>query len=142
MTDHTAVEAAQAANLVDRVRRETGGAVVYLGNRQAIQLIDDPDAPPHAPQKLRQPIPDAPRKNCTTVVLPPGIGLVEAINNIAGPRGLWRSHSDADAPAWVASTWPELSSLLAAEWGCEIREPDPDHMPSGGDSAPEPSLEV
>lgn len=126
------------------VAEAVGEVFVYLGNRAAIELINGPDGPNGEPaQQTRRPIPGAPRKNCTTVVLPQGTKLSEAFANIAGPRGLWQAHSDADAPAWVASTWPQLSTLLAAEWGCEIRDPEPDHVPSGdGDAAPVPAPEV
>lgn len=119
--------------MTDDMPAEETRTVVYLGNRQAIEIVDDPNALPDFPQKIRQPIVGAPQKNCTTLVLPAGITLMEAANDITSPRGVWQAHSDAAAPAWVASTDPALARLLADHWGCELRDPDPNHEPSGAD---------
>ncbi len=116
--------------------------VVYLGNRKAVEVVDDPDDlqaaadEGRAPNRLRRAMPRA--KRCTTVVLAPGLTLLEAINDIThAQRGVWQAHSDADAPAWVASTDPALAQFLAAHWKCELRDPEPDHV-SGDTAADEP----
>ena len=113
--------------------------VVYLGNRKSIEVVDDPGDVRAAadegrePAKIRRALPR--KKNCTTVTLPAGLTLLEAVNDITHPqRGVWQAHSDADAPAWVASTDPALAQFLAAHWRCELRDPDPDHA-SGADAA-------
>jgi len=99
--------------------------VVYLGNRKAVEVITEPGAD----QAVRRPLPG---KLCTTIVLAPGLKLMEAANDITHHRGVWTAHSDAEAPAWVASTDPALAQLLADHYGCQLREPEPDHQASGG----------
>lgn len=95
--------------------------VVYLGNRDAIQILDGE----------RAPIVGAPRKNCTFIRVAPDTALLDAAAEIT--RDLWPAHSDAATPAWVASNDPALTQLLADHWDCEIREIEPDHVPSGAD---------
>jgi hypothetical protein len=91
--------------------------VVYLGNHQAIEAAASEDG------TVRIPLPG---KRCTTVSVAPGLTLMEAAHDITHPgQGVWQAHSDADAPAWVASTDPALGQLLAAHWNCELREPQP-----------------
>lgn len=87
---------------------EAGRAVVYLGNRQAVEGID------------RTPLPGKLR----TTVLVDASDLRAAVVEITHPGGVWAAHSDADAPAWVASTNDQLAAMLSAWWGCEQREPD------------------
>ena len=112
-----------------------GRVVVYLGNRKAVEVVDDPDdlqtaaADGRTPNRVRRALPRG--KRCTTIVVAPDLSLFEAVSDITNPaRGVWQAHSDADAPAWVASTDPELAQFLAAHWKCELREPDPDHATS------------
>lgn len=93
--------------------------VVYLGNRDAIQILDGE----------RAPIVGAPHKNCTFLRLPADTSLFDAAAEIT--RDVWPAHSDAAAPAWVASSDPALAQLLADHWDCEVREVEPDHVPSG-----------
>ena len=104
--------------------------VVWLGNRQAVDEITDPDdvaaakAEGRAPRKLRRPLPG---KRCTTVTCAADATGASAFIDIAGPRGIWQAMSDAPAPAWVASTRPGLADVLAAHWGgIEVREPQPE----------------
>lgn len=112
---------------------EAPRAIVYLGNRNVIEVLADPDDAEAAlaenrPVKTdRVPHTDGPKKRCTTVIIPADWTLLDAVNNLTHPtRGTWQQHSDDETPAWVASTWPELSTLLSAQWGgIEIREPDP-----------------
>jgi hypothetical protein len=90
--------------------------VVYLGNRNAVAVQDG------------ERVPD-PGKRCTTVSLPGDRPFLEALTDIAGPNGLWANMSFDLAPAWVAASGPlaePLTRMLAAHYGCEIREPDPD----------------
>lgn len=119
----------------------TDRVIVYLGNRQAIEIIDDPldvddaAAESRAPRKLRAQIEG---KRCTAINLVPGLPLMDAAYEITHlSRGMWQAHSDATGPAWVASTNPQLAQLLAAHWGCELREPDPDHVASGDVAGPD-----
>lgn len=96
--------------------------VVYLGNRDAIQILDGE----------RTPIVGAPHKNCTVVRVAADTGLFDAATEIT--RDVWLAHSDAPAPAWVASTDPALAQLLADHWDCEVRDLDLDHEPSGANN--------
>lgn len=50
------------------------------------------------------------------------IGLMEAIQTIIGPGGVWAYHAD-DPPEWVTSDDPLLAEALAAQFGCEVGEP-------------------
>lgn len=93
--------------------------VVYLGNRDAIEVLTDDDGTTE-----RRALPEG--KRCTTIVLAPDLPLMDAAYDIThSSRGVWNAHSDADAPAWVASTDPALASLLASHWGIELRDPEP-----------------
>lgn len=109
--------------------------VVYLGNRRAVEVVDDPDDATaadegRAPNKIRRAMPRG--KRCTTISLAPGLTLLEAVNDIThAQRGVWQAHSDAQAPAWVASTDPAIAQFLAQHWKCELRDPEPDHASSG-----------
>lgn len=103
--------------------------VVYLGNRKAIEAVEDPDdaeaaaREERAVNRLRNSLSG---KRCTTVTVAPGTKIMDAAYEIThATRGVWQAHSDADAPAWVASTDPALAQLLAAHYGCELREPEP-----------------
>lgn len=87
--------------------------VVYLGNRQAVNRSTDT-------------VDEG--KFCTTVSIPGERTLMEAVNDIAGPNGLWVNMSAAPSPAWVAASGPlaePMAQILAAHYRCEIREPDP-----------------
>ncbi len=109
-----------------------GRTVVYLGNRQAIQVLEDPDDAEAAAReeravaRLRSPIAG---KRRTTVLFPVGTTLMDAAAQITHGQGVWQAHSDADKPAWVASTDPALAQLLGAHFGCEVREPLHDGEP-------------
>lgn len=87
---------------------------VWLGNRAPIEEIDGE----------RRPIPVP--KTCTFVAPVPE-GLLDQARDITA---LWPHVSDDPAPAWVASTRPELAALLSSHWdGIEVREPEnPDVM--------------
>lgn len=106
----------------DTAKEATQQTVVYLGNRNAIQILENPDDPSH---HQRWPV-DGPIKNLTAVTLAPGLSMLQAALQITDPgRGIWQAHSDDPAPAWVASTDPGLARVLSDHWGgIEIREPD------------------
>lgn len=89
---------------------------VWLGNRKAVEVTRNDDG-----SQKRTPLPG---KRCTTVSPPDGQPLGETFTAITGPGGLWLHHSDAPAPSWVASTDPNLANLLAAHYGCDVRDPE------------------
>ncbi len=96
-----------------------GDIFVYLGNREAVQVSRDPDG-----RETRTPLPG---KRCTSIRLEPGLSLMQAAHILTYETGgVWRAHSDADKPAWVASTDAALAQLLASHWGCELRQPEPE----------------
>lgn len=111
---------------------------VWLGNRAAIEVVEDHAAAAKMTErelaetgvpKLRRPIPVA--KAATFVNVEPGLKLFDAIRDITK---MWPHVSDAEAPAWVASTDRRLAELLAEHYGSgghevEVREPEsPDEM--------------
>ncbi len=112
------------------------GTVVYLGNRKAVEVIEDPDdvavaaAAGRAPNRTRRPLRG---KVCTVVRIPAGTPFMETVTDIVSARGLWPAHSDADAPAWVASSDPTLAQFLARHWGCELRDPEPENAATSAD---------
>lgn len=91
--------------------------IVYLGNRDAVETRRDDSG-----RLTRQAMP--PGKRCTTVTAPAGMPLPETFLAVTAPTGVWAHHS-AGPPAWVASTSPVLAQLLAAHYGCEVRDPEP-----------------
>lgn len=92
--------------------------IVYLGNREAVEVLTDTESG----EKTRIPLDG---KRCTSIQLAPGLPLLEAAHDITHSQGVWTGHSDG-TPAWVASTNSALAQVLAAHWGCELREPDPE----------------
>jgi hypothetical protein len=110
---------------------------VRLGNREPIEILEDPDddldaaiAENRAVRKVRAPIGEAGAKTYSEFTPAAGETLAESFGNLTNARGGWAAHSNMEAPAWVASTDPMLAQLLAAHWRCELREWDPDHAPS------------
>lgn len=105
--------------------------VVYLGNRHAIEVR--PDLGNDGASRRTKV--DGPRKNCTTICLGQDATLLEAVQQITDPaRGIWRAHSDADRPVWVAASGrlgPAVAQFLAAHWGIELREAAPTHVLEG-----------
>jgi hypothetical protein len=100
--------------------------IVYLGNRDAHELVEIDN------RGTRAFVPLPAGKRRTAVTMAPGLGLLEMAAELTDSnRGVWSAHSSAAAPAWVASTDEVLGQLLAAHWGCELRDPDPDHQPDG-----------
>jgi hypothetical protein len=103
-------------------RVEAARTVVYLGNRDAIEVLPDPKK---IGATIRSKI-DGPKKNYTQITLGKEVTLLEAAQSITEPvNGVWRHHSDADKPAWVAASGPlgdALAQLLGAHWGIEVRE--------------------
>lgn len=131
------------------------GAVVYLGNHQAIERkIRYTQDPAHrgfldstldgtmvpAPAEVigpdgsewwpetngngshvhnRVPLPG---KQCTELRPPDDLTYAEIIHDLTHADGIWRAHSDAETPAWVASTDPKLADLLGALFDCEVRD--------------------
>lgn len=117
---------------------EDDRTVIYLGNRAAIETVEDPDAPPpqegEAPKLIRRKIEGAPKKNCTIYHPPTDSTLMEMAVQVTDPtRGVWRNHSDAPSPAWVASNNAVLAQLLGSHYGCEVRDPEPTSAPDGSE---------
>lgn len=96
----------------------TEHTLVYLGNRNAVQVLQDPESG----AQTRSPLPG---NLCTTVGVPADWPLMDAARAITDSSGVWQAHSDDDAPAWVAATDPALAQMLASHYGCELREPEP-----------------
>lgn len=93
---------------------------VWLGNHAAVELSRD--------RKDKEVRTSVDGKYCTVVRPPAGQSIGETFATItAAVRGVWAMHSDADKPAWVASTSPGLAALLGEHYGCEVRDPEPDN---------------
>lgn len=103
---------------------------IWLGNHAAVDhpLAFDGEGRPvldangeHA--RVRTPIDG---KRCTEVELPDGTTIPELVVILTHPdAGIWPHHSDADRPAWVASSDPATAAFLGQLWGVEVREPNP-----------------
>lgn len=108
--------------------------VVYLGNHNAIDkvYVTDSDGQPtfdptigdfaHERVALRG-------KRRTEYAPPESWTTAEIITDIT--RTWSATHSDDPSPKWVAATDPALAVVLGAVWGCEVREVDLDHEPTG-----------
>jgi hypothetical protein len=88
---------------------------VWLGNRKAVEVTRDAKG-----KTQRTPLPG---KRVTTATPPEDHTLAETFTAITAAGGMWDHHSDAP-PAWVASTDPALAAVLAAHYGCELRDPE------------------
>ncbi len=127
----TTDQAAPAAEAAEDVPR----TVVWLGNRAAVDdTIDERKLARMSPEQIekhgvpRNRVPIPVRKACTRVVIAPGAGLLEAADDV---RKLWPRVSDAEAPAWVASTDRRLAELVADHYGgIEVREPEAESVDS------------
>jgi hypothetical protein len=91
---------------------------LYLGNHQPVESRRNADD-----TTVRVPLDG---KRCTRVEFPAGTATAEAIATLTAPTGVWAAHSDSPNPAWLACTDPGLAAAMAAIWGCEVREPDPE----------------
>lgn len=97
---------------------------IWLGNHAAVDHIPTGEIDDRGePVRARTPI-DGKRY---TIAEPPDGAPMAAI--IADLTAIWAHHSDAESPAWVASTDPTLTSVLAGMWDCEAREHGPIHVP-------------
>lgn len=104
---------------------------VFLGNHKAataVALKDDKGQPvvdgngltPQVMQNVRG-------KQRTEVRFPDGHDVMDAFRDVTSPGGVWGKHAqDGSKPKWVASDSPELATLLAAAYGCEVRDPLPE----------------
>lgn len=104
-----------ARNDTEATAEQQPRTIVYLGNHNASTIENG------------QRVPDS-GKLCTTVSIPGDKPLMEAVNDIAGPNGLWASMSFDASPKWVAAEGPlaePLAQLLAAHYKCPIRKPNP-----------------
>jgi hypothetical protein len=65
----------------------------------------------------------------TTIVIPGGYSLIEAVSAVTAQDGAWNHHSRGDgpgdsAPDWVESDNDALAQLLAEHFECPIGRPD------------------
>lgn len=100
--------------------------VVYLGNRNVIEVREDPDDPTI---QNRVKVADL-KKTVTIYTANAALSLMEIAVQLTDPtRGVWSQHSDDPAPAWVAVSGPHAESLgvlLSSHWGgVELRDPQP-----------------
>lgn len=101
---------------------------IWLGNHAAVDHIPTGEIDDRGePVRARTPI-DGKRY---TIAEPPDGAPMAAI--IADLTAIWAHHSDAESPAWVASTDPELTWLLSKMWCCEARVPEPLRVPQEGE---------
>lgn len=91
---------------------------VVLGNRHAQTSHDNGETFEAMPKG----------KRATMLEIPDDWNIARAFTGITtDPGGAWHAHvhqvkGETPAPAWVASDDPALASLLAAHYGCEVRE--------------------
>lgn len=110
------------------------GVVVYLGNHNTIDKVYATDAEgqpiwdPAASDWAHERVPVA-GKNRMEYAPPESWSVAEIVADITH---VWSAtHSDDPAPKWVAATDPSLATVLGAVWGCEVRDVDLNHEPSG-----------
>ncbi len=99
------------------------GVTIWLGNHQPVAVVETDTTPDGRPVHTRVP---AAGHQCTIVEPPDGATTTQIIADLAAPDGIWARHSDAPTPAWVAATDPDLATVLAGMWGCELRQPAPE----------------
>lgn len=92
---------------------------VLLGNSAAKTAYDDNGKLKHR---------DLPGRRVTTIVIPDGYTLLEAVQAITAQDGAWNHHSRGDNPAdsspdWVESDNEGLASLLAQHFECPVGRP-------------------
>ena len=100
--------------------------VVYLGNRNVVEVHEDPDDPTI---QNRVKINDL-KKTVTIYTAVPDLSLMEIAVQLTDPtRGVWSQHSDDKKPAWIAISGPyaqPLAAILSSHWGgVEVRDPEP-----------------
>lgn len=94
---------------------------VLLGNSAAKEAYRDADG------LLRHR--GLPGSRVTTIVIPGGYSLIEAVSAVTAQDGAWNHHSSGDDPSdstpdWVESDSGPLEQLLAEHFGCPIGRPD------------------
>lgn len=83
-----------------------------------------------------------PGSRVTTIVIPGGYSLIEAVSAVTAQDGAWNHHSSGDDPGdsqpdWVESDSDSLAQLLAEHFGCPIGRPDGwQDITEGGESDP------
>lgn len=92
---------------------------IWLGNHAAVDHIPTGELDDRGePVRVRTPL----EGKRYTVAEPTDDTPIIVI--VADLTDIWAHHSDAKSPAWVASTDPALTSVLADMWGCEARKPE------------------
>jgi hypothetical protein len=97
--------------------QEVTVATIWLGNRDAIEIVQGEEGPERR---------TLPGNRCTRVEPHPGLTIPELIRDLSHHNGIWQAHSNADGPAWVASTDPDVAAAIAAVYGCPVRDAEPE----------------
>lgn len=100
--------------------RDYPGTVLVFGNPQAHALLAHPDAERAAAgERTYQEVETS--HPSTLVLLPEGVGLVEALLTITSPQGVVAAHA-AGGVDFVASSNEPLARLVAAAYSAEVVE--------------------
>jgi hypothetical protein len=91
-------------------------ATVLLGNKNAGERVKESEEYPDGWRKI-------PGKQITTISIPDGWSLADALRGITHPDGAWKAHSKDDAPAWVECDDETLAMVLASQFKCPIGRP-------------------
>lgn len=93
---------------------------VQLGNSTAKEAYRDAEGVLHHR--------DVDGSRVTTIVIPGGYSLIEAVSAVTAQDGAWNHHSRGDdpgdsSPDWVESDGDALAQLLAEHFDCPIGRP-------------------
>lgn len=85
--------------------------ILYLGTTAAYNSLPGAD---------REVVPGKGRR--CEVVFPDDTGLIEAVNAVIAPSGIWAAQSP-DPPQWVSSDSAVLAATLGEHYGVPVRDP-------------------
>ncbi|GAC1529553.1 MAG: hypothetical protein NVS3B1_21350 [Marmoricola sp.] len=89
---------------------------VKLGNAHTAEAVrDENDVVQYTFTEADAPV-------VTNVVFPDGLSLVEQLQTIAMPGGVWSNHG-SENPLWVESDNEALAQLLAQQFNCPVGAP-------------------
>lgn len=114
--------------------------LVWLGNPAPleIQTARNPDGsvqtyPDGREVRRRVPLPGGPR---VTLCAPVG-ALAAFLRELTDPAGIWRAHSAAPGPSWVACTDPDWATVIGHALGCPSIPADEAARAYAGDGHPD-----